>query len=85
MITNISWEQFKELNLTNRKRLGKKNCIKIKDVVPGFACGGAFVVYEDFRYMCMDEADIQSIVNYVIWGEIYVDTGDILMKQYFKN
>jgi hypothetical protein len=86
MITNITYEKFEEKNEKLRLKLDRLQCIKIKDVTEtGSAYGGALVVYDDYRTRTRGEAAIQDIIDWVRYGEIYVDTGKVLLQKYFKS
>lgn len=79
MNDNFDLDKLHKKNEQNRKKLGRMQCIKIKNITPDASfMGGYAVIYDDYRYRCEDFAAITDIFSWIQWGEIYVDNFGII-------
>lgn len=81
-MSNQYWDAFNAQNERNRSKLGRNQCIKIKNTYNA-GCNCIMVVYDDCRYRCRAEDTLTDIINSVMHEEIYIDTGKMQLSKYF--
>lgn len=81
-VNNPYWNAFNAQNERNRSELGRNQCIKIKNTY-SIDDNCIMVVYDDCRYRYRAADTLIDIINSVMCGEIYIDTGKMQLCKYF--
>jgi hypothetical protein len=77
----MSYDEFMNLNSLMHRQLDKRHCLKVTRVTKDSSVMGGYLVrYDDYSIMSSDYAAISDVVNWVQWGERYVDNPGALYK-----